>query len=80
MNKPLSDRMHLDNKKIDNAYTFNVTSKLNAYDTFCLICAEFNIKVRDVVDSEFESCSMIFEDYCKSVSNTDSTVVSVWFE
>ena len=78
--KTLSKRINLANKKVDDAYTFNVTSKLNAYDTFCLICSELNIKIKDVVDSDFESCSIIFEDYCKSVANTDNTQISVWFD
>ena len=78
--KTLSKRINLANKKVDDAYTFNVTSKLNAYDTFCLICSELNIKIKDVVDSDFESCSIIFEDYCKNVANTGNTQISVWFD
>jgi hypothetical protein len=80
--KTLSERINLANKKVNNAYTFNVTSKLNAYDTFCLICSELDVKIKDVADSDsdFDSCSMIFEDYCKSVVNTDNTQISVWFD
>ena len=78
--KPLSERMNLANKKVNNAYTFNVTSKLNAYETFCLICSELGEEVTNVVDCDFEGCSMIFEDYCKSVANTDNTQISVWFD
>jgi hypothetical protein len=76
----LTERMHMKFGKVDNAHIItNVHLGFAYYDTLCLICAELNIKLQGVSDSDFDSCAMTLMDFMDSAKPSQSDV-SVWFD
>lgn len=77
----LSSRMNMKFGVVSDAHIItNVNMGLNAYDTLCLICAELNINLDNVDDSDFDSCSIILENFCNSADEETGYTVSVWFD
>ena len=77
----LSARMNMKFGVVSDAHIItNVNMGLNAYDTLCLICAELNINLDNVDDSDFDSCSIILENFCNSANEDAGYTVSVWFD
>ena len=78
--KTLSERMNVKFGVVDGSYVMkNMHLGLNAYDTLCLICAELNIDLKNVSDPDFDSASMILDDFCKAANDDSGHTVSVWF-
>ncbi len=78
--KTLSEKMNLKFGVVENAHVMkNVNLGLAAYDTLCLICAEQNIDLSNIPDSDFDSASIILEDFCNSANEETGFTVSVWF-
>jgi hypothetical protein len=77
----LSFRMNTSFNVVNDAYVIaNVNMGLNAYDTLCLICAELNININNVDDSDFDSCSIALENFCNGANDETGYTVSVWFD
>lgn len=78
--KTLSERMNMKFGSVANAHVIkNVNLGLNAYDTLCLICSELNIDLSNVSDSDFDSASIILNNFCKASNDDTGHTVSVWF-
>lgn len=79
--KTLSERMNMKFGEVENAHVMkNVHLGLNAYDTLCLICSELNINLDKISDSDFDSASIILDDFCKAANDQTGYTVSVWFD
>ena len=77
----LSSRMNMKFGIVSDAHIMNkVNMGLNAYDTLCFICSELNINLDNVDDSDFDSCSIILENFCNSANEDTGYTVSVWFD
>lgn len=79
--KTLSESMNMKFGVVDNAHVMNrVNLGLAAYDTLCLICAELDVDLKHISDSDFDSAAMILGDFCKSANEDTGYTVSVWFD
>lgn len=79
--KTLSERMNMKFGVVEGAHVMkNVHLGLNAYDTLCLICSELNIALSGVSDSDFDSASIVLDDFCKAANDDTGYTVSVWFD
>lgn len=58
--KTLSERMNLKIGIVEDAHVIkNINLGIAVYDTLCLICAELNIDLKDISDSDFDSTGII---------------------
>lgn len=79
--KTLSERMNMKFGEVECAHVMkNVNFRFNAYDTLCFICSELNIDLDKISDSDFDSASIILEDFCKAANDQTGYTVSVWFD
>lgn len=79
--KTLTERMNMKFGAVNGAHVMkNVNLGLAAYDTLCLICSELNIDLSDVADSDFDSASIVLDDFCKAANPETGYTVSVWFD
>lgn len=77
----LSYRLNMKYGVVNDAYVIaNVNMGLNAYDTLCLICAELNVNINNVDDYDFDSCSIVLENFCNAANEETGYAVSVWFD
>lgn len=76
----LSERMNMKFGEVENAHVMNVEKGINAYETLCLICTELNVDLSKVSDSDFDSCSIILNDFCRNLTEETGYTVSVWFD
>ena len=76
----LSQSMNMKRGIVENAHVMNVKKGIDAYETLCLICAELNIDLSKVSDSDFDSCSIILNDFCSNLNEETGHTVSVWFD
>lgn len=75
------EKMNMKFGEVSGAHVMkNVNLGLSAYDTLCLICAEQNIDLKDVSDSDFDSASIVLNDFCNSADESTGYTVSVWFD
>ena len=79
--KTLSKRINLKFGKIENAYIIkNAHIRFNAFYTLSLICADLNINLDNISDSDFKSASIILEHFCKGTNTYTGFTVSIWFD
>ena len=79
--KTLSEQMNMKFGVVSDAHVMkNVNLGFAAYDTLCLICSELKVDLSEVADSDFDSASMILEDFVKSANKETGYTVSVWFD
>lgn len=79
--KYLSQSMNIKFGNIEGAHVMkNVNLGLNSYDTLCFICSEQNIDLSNVTDTDFDSASIVLDDFCKSANEETGYTVSVWFD
>lgn len=66
---------------VDGAHVIkNVNLGLNAYDTLCFICSELNVDLSNISDSDFDSASIILQNFCNAANDDTGYTVSVWFD
>jgi len=66
---------------IDNAHVITDTRRdINFYETLCFICAELDVDLKKVTDEDFDSASLILEDFCNAANTETGYQVSVWFD
>ena len=80
--KTLAERMNMKFGRVDNAH---VMTNLNLggtsyYSTLSLICHELDIDLTDVLDTDFDSTSLVLEDFCDAANDDTGYTVSVWFD
>ena len=75
----LSNKMNLKFGKIEGSYILNDVKQINSYETLCLICSDLNINLSNIDDSDFDSSSMILNDFCSNANDETGYAVSVWF-
>ena len=79
--KNLSQSMNMKFGNVDNAHVITDTRRdINFYETLCLICAELNIDLKKVTDADFDSASLMLEDFCNAANEETGHEVSVWFD
>lgn len=78
--KTLSERMNLKFGKVSCSYIMNDVKQMNAYETLSLICSELNIDLSEVSDSDFDSASIILNDFVKNANSDTGYTASVWFD
>lgn len=77
----LPERMNMTFGEVNNAHIIkNVNMGFAAYDGLCLICAELCVNLDNVTDSEFDSASIVLDDFINSASEETGYTVSVWFD
>ena len=77
----LAEKMNMKFGVVDGAHVMkNVNLGLAAYDTLCLICSELDVDLSEVADSDFDSASIILNDFCNAANDDTGYVVSVWFD
>ena len=87
MMNELTQRMNMvygDSSDRDNAYSFNFTrdsrKKIHFYDTLCLICAEQDVNLDNVMEDDFYSASLVLEGFTSSANEESGYNVLVWFD
>jgi DNA-binding Xre family transcriptional regulator len=76
----LSERINMKFGVVSDAHVMrNVNLGFAAYDTLCFICAELDVDLSDVTDSDFDSASIALDDFVKSANDDTGYTVSVWF-
>lgn len=80
--KTLSKRINLKFGEIENAYIIKNAHimRFNAFYMLSLICADLNINLDNISDSDFKSASIILEHFCKGTNNYTGFTVSIWFD
>lgn len=79
--KTLTEKMNMKFGVVDNAHVMkHVNLGLNAYETLCFICAELDVDLTGVSDSDFESASIVLSDFCNAANDETGYTVSVWFD
>jgi len=79
--KTLAERMNMAFGEIENAHVMkNVNLGFAAYDTLCLACAELDVDLSEVTDSDFDSTSIVLSDFVDSANESTGYAVSVWFD
>lgn len=77
----LTERMNMQFGVIENAHIIkNVNLSLNSYETLCFICSELDIDLSKITDSDFESASIMLNDFCKAANEDTGDTISVWFD
>lgn len=77
----LSERMNMKVGAVAGAHVMtNTHLGFSASDTLCLICAELDVDLADVADSDFDSASIILEGFAKSLDESVGYTMSVWFD
>jgi hypothetical protein len=77
----LSEKMNMKFGVVNDAHVLeNVNLGFSAYDALCLICSELSIDLSEVSDSDFDSASMILEDFVKAANDETGYTLSVWFD
>ena len=79
--KALIKRMNLAYGEVEGAHVFKrVNLGFDEYDNLCLACAELNINLDDVMDSDFDSCGIHLLDFIESATEDTGYTVSIWFD
>lgn len=79
--KTLSERMNMKFGEYDGAHVMrNVNLGFVGYDTLCVICHELSEDVSDVAESDFDSSSIILENFVNCANDETGYTVSVWFD
>lgn len=77
----LTEKMNMKFGEVSGAHVMkNVNMGFAAYDTLCLICAELNVKLDDISDSDFDSASIALKSFVNSANEETGYTVSVWFD
>lgn len=73
--------MNMQFGEVENAHVMkNVNMGFAAFDTLCLVCSELNIDTKAIDDNDFESASIVLNDFVKSANVETGYTVSVWFD
>ncbi len=82
--KTLTERMNTQIGQVNGAHVMSKTYLgFAAYDTLCLICAELDIDLSEIEDSDFYSCSLVLEWAVWAANKNaggDCGKFSVWFD
>lgn len=79
--KKLTEKMNMAFGEVEGKFLLkNVNMGFASYDTLCLICAELDIKLDDVSDSDFDSAGIALQDFVNSANDVTGYTVSVWFD
>lgn len=76
----LSERMNMKLGKVEGAHVMrNLNTGFEAYDTLCLICADQDEDLSNITDEDFDSCSIVLDNFVKSMNESTGYTLSVWF-
>ena len=65
----------------DGTHTFkNVYLGFNAFDSLCLACAELDINLDDVNDSDFDSAAIALDNFAKNSNDHGQSNITIWFD
>ena len=78
--KTLSERINFEYGNTEDAWVMKDVKQINAYEILCLICADLNIDLSQITDSDFDSCAIIIDEFCKGSNDRTGYTVSVWFD
>ena len=80
--KTLTERMNMKFGHVDNAHVMtNIDlDYASAFHTISLICNELDIDLTDVLDTDFDSASIVLKDFCDAANDDTGYTVSVWFD
>ena len=77
----LSQSINMKFGNVANAHVITDTRRdINFYETLCLICAELDVDLKKVTGADFDSASLILEDFCNAANDETGYQVSVWFD
>lgn len=62
----LSQKINISTSKLENSHKFKNVGSINYYDTFCLICSELDVDLKNVSEKEFDAAVEVFEELCKA--------------
>jgi len=79
--KTLTERINVQFGEVENAHVMQrVHMGFAAYDTLCLICAELDVDLTNISDSDFNSTSIVLENFISGANEGTGYTVSAWFD
>ena len=80
--KTLADKMNIkfgtSNQEL--AIEIDARRNINTYDTFCLYCADNNIDLKEIDDSDFDSCIDLIDNFINQANDDTGYKISFWLD